>query len=714
MGQFLQTFFEESFEGLQEMEAGLLKLDSGDADPETLHTIFRAAHSIKGGAGTFGLQALAEFTHHMETLLDRLREGEQPVTAEAVAALLASVDCLRGMLQAAHDGGESDPEQAEALEQRLAALVTGAEGRSEDSDAAAAPARTDSPAGAPGDTGGGTGSAGGTGGWRIEFRPEPHLFLTGNDPLMLLETLAELGDLTAECHSDQLPPLAEFDPERCHLHWTLTLRGEVAEETVREVFEWVEEDCELDLHPLPSDRTAEAEASAAPSAAQTESAGPAARGTGGNGAPPPRSDADKGDEEPRRPAAASSSIRVNTDKIDALIDMVGELVITQSMLNQLGEDFSEDKLEQLRDGLGQLERNTRELQENVMRIRMVPISFAYARLPRIVHDLSRKLGKQVDLKLTGEQTELDKTVMEKLIDPLVHLVRNSLDHGIESPEARAVAGKPETGTLAIDAYHKGGYIVIEVSDDGAGISRERLLAKARAGGLLNADEPLSDDQALDLIFHPGLSTAEEATDVSGRGVGMDVVKRNIRQLGGNINVQSTSGEGTRLTIHLPLTLSILDGQLFRVGDQVYIVPLVAIIESLQIEQNRLSRMADRAELYHWREGYLPVLRLRELFNEGGRNEPLANGLMVVVEDDDRRVGLHVDELLGQQQVVIKSLEANFRRVTGFAGATILGDGTVALILDVAGLVELAQANRQPADAAAMRAATESAYGEQSE
>ncbi|WP_121442721.1 chemotaxis protein CheA [Alkalispirillum mobile] len=728
MGQFLQTFFEESFEGLQEMEAGLLALDSGDPDTETLHTIFRAAHSIKGGAGTFGLQALAGFTHHMETLLDRLREGRQAVTPEAVNLLLESVDCLRGMLEAAQDGGEADPEQAVALEKRLAALV--AEGNdpspvpdapeSEESQASQA---VDSPA---------------PGGWRIGFRPEPHLFMTGNDPLRLVEELAELGEVTAECDSGQLPAFGDLDPEQCHLSWTLTLQGGADEDAVREVFEWVEDDCELTISPLAPegaedeppaaegspDAPEESTAAAAPdvddegdeaadAAVVSEAPAPSSAGHGDNGNQPPAPGAGGGNGQPRKPAAASS-IRVNTDKIDALIDMVGELVITQSMLNQLGEDFSEDKLEQLRDGLGQLERNTRELQENVMRIRMVPISFAYARLPRIVHDLSDKLGKQVELKLEGEQTELDKTVMEKLIDPLVHLVRNSLDHGIEPPAQRRELGKPETGTLEIEAYHKGGYIVIEINDDGAGISRDKLLAKARAAGLLQAGEELPDEQVLDLIFHPGLSTAEEATDVSGRGVGMDVVKRNIRQLGGNINLRSQPGEGTQLTIHLPLTLSILDGQLFRVGGQVYIVPLVSIIESLQIQREKLSRVAGKAELYHWREGHLPVLRLRELFNEPDPGGELANGLMVVVEDDDRRVGLHVDELLGQQQVVIKSLEANYQRVTGFAGATILGDGTVALILDIAGLVDLAQAQRKPADAAAMRVATEEAHGEQTQ
>lgn len=665
MGQFMETFFDESFEGLDVMEAGLLALRPGEADVETLHNVFRSAHSIKGGAGTFGLTAVSEFTHHAETLLDRLREGYQPVTAEAINALLNAVDALRNSLQALRAGEEPDAALLAEAQQRLEAEL----GTDE------APATGDGPTG---ETGADAGAA--VAGWRIRFEPEPHLFATGNDPARLFRELANLGELEVACDTSELPPLPDLDPESCYLAWDLTLTGDVPEAEVREVFEFVEDDAGLELEPI---------ASAAEEAGGEAAGGPA--------------DGDGGDAPARQGGGAGgggkgssgSSIRVDTEKIDTLIDMVGELVITQSMLSQIGKEFSEERLEELQDGLAQLERNTRELQENVMRIRMVPISFAYSRLPRIVHDASRNLGKEVDFRMEGDQTELDKTVMEKIIDPLVHIVRNSVDHGIEAPAERRAAGKPEQGTITIDAYHKGGNILIEIRDDGGGISRDKLIGKAQAAGLLDGDgSDLTDEQVFDYIFHPGLSTHDEATEYSGRGVGMDVVKRNVRSLGGHITVRSTAGEGTTMVISLPLTLSILDGQLFRVGDQTYIVPLVSVIESLQVAGDKVSGVAGRAELYHWREGYVPVLRLHDYFNVTPDRTELAGGLMVVVEEEERQLGLFVDDLLDQQQVVIKSLEANYLQVPGIAGATILGDGTVALILDVAGLAEMSRGGQR--------------------
>ena len=681
MNQFLQTFFEESFEGLDHMENGLLDMTAGEADTEQLNTIFRAAHSIKGGAGTFGLKSVTDLTHHTETLLDRMREGDFPVTNEAINLLLQAVDVLRSLLETERDGGEADMDKAQSVTQQLAELVEGDTSTAGGDPEPQSNATPDGNSPSSGDTSSG-------GGWQIEFAPHSHLFMTGNDPLRLLEELAELGELHSQSHTENLPSLPDLDPEQCVLSWTLFLYGDVSRQDIEEVFEWVEDDCDLSITPLEAPAADDASIPAQPAAEQDESGSTVTSSEAGNA-----EQTEAG--EKKKPAAqgqsggGGSSIRVNTDKIDNLIDMVGELVITQSMLNELGEDFSMEKIEQLRDGLAQLERNTRELQENVMRIRMVPISFAYSRLPRMVHDLTSQLGKQVDLQLNGEETELDKTVMEKIIDPLVHLVRNAMDHGIEPPEKREELGKPETGTLEINAYHKGGYIVIEINDDGAGISRDRLLRKARDARLVENGAELSDEQVFDFIFHPGLSTHDEATDISGRGVGMDVVKRNIKALSGNITVQSTPGQGTRFAIHLPLTLSILDGQLFRVGDQVYVVPLISIMESLQMQPEKINRMAGSSELYHWREDYIPIIRLRELFGEPGGGE-LQNQLMVVVEEDDRYVGMHVDELMGQQQVVIKSLKSNYRPVPGFAGATILGDGTVALILDIAGLMDLAQ------------------------
>ena len=372
--------------------------------------------------------------------------------------------------------------------------------------------------------------------------------------------------------------------------------------------------------------------------------------------------------------------------------MVGELVITQSMLSQFGTEdtLDQDHFEKLKDGLALLERNTRELQENVLQIRMLPISFAFNRFPRLVRDLSHKLDKKIELKLSGESTELDKTVMEKIGDPLVHLVRNSLDHGIEMPDARLAAGKPETGTLHLNAFHEGGNIVIEISDDGAGLNKEKILQKARENGVIGEDEILPDDKVNELIFMPGFSTAKEVSDVSGRGVGMDVVRRNIKDLGGVVEVQSEEGVGSVFRIRLPLTLAILDGQLIQVGNQIYIIPLVSIIESLQVDEINVNEIPGKGELYRLRDEYIPILRLHEIFNIHQHKSGLREGLLVVIESEGYKAGLFVDGLLAQQQVVIKSLETNYTKVDGISGATILGDGTVAMILDIAGTLNLSK------------------------
>jgi two-component system chemotaxis sensor kinase CheA len=373
--------------------------------------------------------------------------------------------------------------------------------------------------------------------------------------------------------------------------------------------------------------------------------------------------------------------------------MVGELVITQSMLSQLGEDFDMSKLERLCDGLEELERNSRDLQENIMRIRMQPISFAFNRFPRVVHDLSQKLGKKIRLELVGEETEMDKTVMEKINDPLVHLVRNCLDHGLETPEERIAAGKDDEGYVRLKAFHQGGNIVVEVSDDGRGLSREKILNKAIEKGLVRETDVLTDEAVFMLLFEAGFSTAEQLSDISGRGVGLDVVRRNIESLGGGVEVQSVFGEGSTFTIRLPLTLAVLDGQLFRIGGDTYVLPLASIVESLQIQQEALGGVAGDAEVYRLRDKYIPIVRLSDVFSTGEHLEDLENALLIVVEWGEKHIGLLVDELLGQQQVVIKSLETNYERVKGISGATILGDGTVSLILDISGLVEISYSIR---------------------
>jgi len=667
VSQFHQIFFEESFEGLETMESALLELGQGSEDPELIHLIFRAAHSIKGGSGTFGFTAVSNFTHVMETLLDEMREGGREVSAAAMNLLLESVDVLRDMLEAARDGGDFDADRAGATQARLEAMLGGTVVAAPQTVADAAPASADS-------------------GWRIEFSPYPDLLKTGNDPVRMFRELAELGSLDVEVHTGKVPQFAEFDPEECFLAWTLTLRGDVALDQINEIFEWVDGDCDLSIEALAGPAAETLPAPPVPEEADVSEA--VLREA------PPADDRRVGDRrqaDRRSASGADSSIRVSIKKIDELINMVGELVITQSMLGQVGselEEFDPGKLEKLRDGLSQLERNTRELQESVMQIRMLPISFSFNRFPRLVHDLSAKLGKKVELKISGEGTELDKTVMEKIGDPLVHLVRNSLDHGIEAPDVRAAKGKPETGVVHLNAYHQGGNIVIEISDDGGGLPADKILAKAQQRGLVAEGETLSREKILELIFEPGFSTAEEVSDVSGRGVGMDVVRRNIKDLGGTIEVRSEPDRGSTFVIRLPLTLAILDGQLLSVGAETFIMPLVSIVESLQLDAAMVSSVAGSAEMYRLREDYVPIVRLYELFDIKPDATRLQDSLLVVVEYDGHKIGLLVDELLGQQQVVIKSLETNFKRVEGLSGATILGDGTVALILDVGGLITM--------------------------
>ena len=697
--KFHQTFFEESLEGLELMESGLLELEVGADNNEAINQIFRAAHSIKGGAGTFGFTAVTEFTHLLETILDRRRSGQAEVTQEAVDVLLESIDVLRDMLSATRDGGELDAAEVVDVQARLQALVDADTAPSSAVDAETTGAHDDNVDDDTGATGAGdgAGSDAALGTWRITFKPQAHLFRTGNDPVRILGELAELGAYAVEADTSALPAVADLDVESCYTAWTIELEGPTDQSAIEQVFEWVEDDAEITITRLDTPaapatpHTAEADAEAAtsgPDEAATD-AGTTTRSAEPTAPAAAPAEAERRSGADRRQAEAghggsttSTSIRVDIEKIDTLINMVGELVITQSMLQELAQGHAID-LEKLREGLADLERNTRELQGSVMQIRMLPISFSFNRLPRLVRDLSGKLGKKVELKIHGETTELDKTVMEKIGDPLVHLIRNALDHGLETPEVRVANGKPETGRITLDAYHEGGNIVIEIADDGAGLNTQRILAKARERGLVGEDDQLTERQIHDLIFHPGFSTAEAISDISGRGVGMDVVKRNIMDLGGVIEVHSVAGKGSRFRIRLPLTLAILDGQVVRVRDQVFIVPLVSIVESILFDPTLTSSLARGAGVYRHREAAIPVIDLSESFGippaaEAGATPPL----LVVVEAEGTRAGILVDDLLAQQQIVIKSLKTNFRAVPGLSGATILGDGTVAMILDV--------------------------------
>ncbi len=677
MEQFRQTYLEESFEGLDVMEQGLLELPIGDPDLEEINTIFRAAHSIKGGSGTFGFNEIAGFTHVLETLLDELREGKRQVTQEAVDVMLQAVDTLRQMLTNLQNHEPIDEAQKNEVQAKLEAILNNGDVSQE----AASEASTESQA---------SSEPAGASQWKIQVIPDEDLLQTGNEPLRIFRELGQLGELEVQGDDSKLN-VDTYQPENLYLKWDLTLKGEVEEDAIREVFEWIDGDgATIKLEKVSTGNNAQATSQPA-SEAKPETPKPAQETKPQATAKPAAKPAAKAGADAATQKKTEGSIRVNLSKIDQLVNLVGELVITQSMLSQFGEQAennqdSDDWINKMKEGLTHLERHTRELQEAVMNIRMLPVSFAFNRMPRIVHDVSHKLGKKIELITEGENTELDKTMLEQLTDPLVHIVRNSIDHGIEMPEERLKKGKPETGRVWLSAYHQGGNIVIEIRDDGAGLNREKILNKAIEKGLIEPDAQLTDNEIYELLFLPGFSTADQVTDISGRGVGMDVVRRNIRALGGTVTVDSTPGEGSVFSIHLPLTLAILDGQLADVAGEVFVFPIVSIIESIQIDESRMKEIAGGSELYKLRDEYIPVIRLVDLFDLPAK-EDNKNGLLVVVESAGHRAGILVDDLMGQQQVVIKSLETNFIKIPGIAGATILGDGTVSLIVDVGEVVE---------------------------
>jgi two-component system, chemotaxis family, sensor kinase CheA len=730
LSQFHAVFFEESFEGLELMEAALLDLDVDNPDSEQINAIFRAAHSIKGGSGTFGFVQVSEFTHILETLLDKVRDGGHAIDADGIELFLQSVDCLRGLLEALQAEQEPDLQRANQLTGVFQAVLDGATYADSSSQVNTNP---------PQDKGinevlepelpvipeaENLGAVRQQIGFKIDFKPDTDMLKGGNDPVRMLRELATLGEIKTTLDASELPPLESLVADNCYVSWHIELMTSCKIDDVEEVFEWVEDECELSITPIMADapntsnsQSEDAQSNSNLQATDTKGerlvmpSGPLpsldklqlpspAVPKSSEVVHPIESSVQEAIKTPveAKPAKAkpvkveSSSIRVGIDKVDSLINLVGELVITQSMLGQMGsasDSINEENISHLREGLVQLEQNTRELQDSVMRIRMLPISFTFNRLPRMVRDISLQLGKQVQLELSGENTELDKTVMEKISDPMVHLIRNALDHGIEMPEVRKAAGKPELGTIALNAFHQGGSIVIEMRDDGGGIDTERLLAKARGNGLVGESELLTQDQKLELLFAPGLSTSEQVSDLSGRGVGMDVVRRNIQELNGSVEVSTEIGKGSKFRIRLPLTLAILDGQLVTVADQTYIFPLVSISESLQIDGARVNNLAGGSDVYSLREEYIPILRLDRLFGLRQGDAVLDGSLLVVIESEGQKIGVVVDELLAQQQVVIKSLEDNYIRVLGVSGATILGDGNVAMILDAVGLSSLA-------------------------
>lgn len=688
--QFHQVFFEESLEGLDVMEQTLLTVSTQGADDESINTIFRAAHSIKGGSGTFGFIEITDFTHAMETLLDEVREGERKLCENLIELLLKSSDCLRQMINDLQQQKVSENALMPELLQSFNSLLAG-------DDSNASKAAELSPAVAVDENDENEPATEKR--WHIEFIPDPQILTTGNEPLRIFRELELCGDVTVSSNTSRLPDFYHLNPDECYTSWEIDITTCADKEELAEIFDWVINECKLTISENNQKLDDEGKGAdsvdkiSSPSAPHNPSKKPSA-----DQAPTitavgsPSTDSNKADENT---APTSTSIRVGIDKVDSLINLVGELVITQSMLSELGNDFDMSKVERLSNGLEQLLQNTKELQESVMRIRMLPISFAFNRFPRMIRDLSAKTGKKVELIIQGEQTELDKTVMEQIGDPMVHLVRNAIDHGIEPAEQRLQCGKTEQGCISLDAYHQGGSIIIEVRDDGRGIDREIIIGKAIEKNLVSPDNSrdMSDEQVFDLIFEPGFSTADTVSDISGRGVGMDVVKRNIKSLGGRINIESEVGKGSVFRIQLPLTLAILDGQLIRIEQEIYVVPLISIVESLQIKSKLVKRVAGNKVLYQLRDDNVPIVALHELFNidtttDTGTKD-IENALLVVVEVEGEKIGLLVDELLAQQQVVIKSLQDNYQQIPGISGATILGDGSVAMILDTAGLFEFA-------------------------
>jgi two-component system chemotaxis sensor kinase CheA len=662
VSDFYQTFFAEADELLADMERHLLELDCTCPDKEMMNAIFRAAHSIKGGAGTFGFSVLQETTHLMENLLDDARCGELPLNSDIINLFLESKDIMQEQLDAYKSSQEPDQESfryiCDALRQIALEAKAHKEGGTALAPAAAVPAQAEPAADAE------------------KAQPLLKITLSGlkeSEGKVLLEELENLGDLEGhELSGDKV---------------VAQLRTTTSRDDIFAVLCFVLEPEQIEI--------AEAAAPAAPAVVESgETALPTVMEKATEvSVQPTKTAVSRPKPAARTPSTeASSSIRVAVEKVDQIINQVGELIITQAMLSQLSGTLDPAVHDTLISTIGQMSRNARDLQESVMSIRMMPMEYVFSRFPRLVHDLAGKLNKEVELTLKGGSAELDKSLIERIIDPLTHLVRNSLDHGIEPADIRRAKGKPEKGNLILSAEHHGGNIVIEVIDDGAGLNRERILARAKSQGMALSDN-MSDEEVWMLIFAAGFSTAEKVTDVSGRGVGMDVVRRNIQEMGGHVEIKSEQDKGSTIRIILPLTLAILDGMSVKVGDEIYVLPLSTVMESLKPSKNELYRMAGNELMLQVRGEYMPLIELYQIFDINSDALEASEGVAVILQSAGNRYALLVDQLIGQHQVVVKNLELNYRKVPGISAATILGDGSVALILDVAALVSLCKNKR---------------------
>lgn len=706
MAQFKATFFEECAELTADLEQRLTDLEDGDQDPETINAVFRAVHSIKAGGGAFQFTDLVNFTQKYEAVLDDLRSDRLELGADIIELLIRAADIQADLIAAAQTDEPVGEGYGQDVIDRFDELLGGDHSN-------AATKATQASASVSATVVQTTSSIPATGGddeganvFRIRFQPHADLFRHANEPLLLIRELKDLGELDVYVEHVQLPMLSTLDPESSYFHWEMVLRTEADKDAVAEVFEFVEDDCDLVIlnEAVEHDKaeegvdygmfidltTGEQVADTSdPSAVPVESTAVIEAKTSlvpqpqvaKQAVPTPQAG-------PKSSHIKATSIRVDLDRVDKLVNMVGELVITQSMLAQHLSNSEFDRNQQIMNGFEELSMHTRELQENVMAIRMQPVKSVFARMRRLVRDLGPKLGKKVKLVTRGEDTEVDKTVIEELVDPLTHMIRNSLDHGLEQPDERAANGKGPEGTIVLSAEHRGGRIIIEIIDDGRGINRPKVLSKAKEKGIIDANATLTDEEIDNLIFAPGFSTADEVSDVSGRGVGMDVVRQNITSLGGRITVTSAPGKGTTTSLLLPLTLAVLDGMIVQVGDEHYVIPINNILESIRPTRQNVHKLMSGATVLKVRGNYIRLVSLARIFGVPDAVTDPCEGLVVLAETDTGQpIGLMVDSLLGQRQVVMKSLESNYSAIDGISAATILGNGKVCLIVDVEGLSE---------------------------
>ena len=707
------TFFQECDELLAELESKLLLLEQGQTDSETINAVFRAVHSVKGGAGAFGLDALVRFAHVFETLMDELRAGRKPCDAATIRTLLRASDVLADHIQAAQglvppvDEGRSGALVVEMETLTHGGAAPAADLLDDEDDFGFTPLAFDLAGDLPD-------LAEPAAGWRITFKPLGRMYASANETGLLLRELARLGPTHVMLDEGDLPPLDALAVDENHLTWTIQLDAPVDEASVREVFDFVEADCELTIEPLGQAAPAAFDdeptaVAAAPDELDIAALLARASAPAPDAAPPPEPAPEPAPEAPPIPAAAPApstpptataaapvTIRVDLERVDRLINAVGELVIQQAMLSQRVLESGLARSSGVALGLEDLELLTREIQDSVMAIRAQPVKSVFQRMPRLVREVADMTGKSVRLVTAGEETEVDKTVVERLAEPITHMLRNAIDHGLETPEERLAAGKPAEGTVRLAALHRSGRIVIEIADDGKGINRERVRQIATDKGLIAPDAMLSDDQVDNLIFLPGFSTASVVSDISGRGVGMDVVKRSIQALGGRISISSVPGKGSTFTLSLPLTLAVLDGMVVAAAGQTLIAPLPAIVESLIPQQGDIHHVGGADPVIRFRDAFAPLIDVAWTMGFSEAPSDPTQGVAVVVETESgQRAALLFDAIQGQRQVVIKSLESNYRQVEGVAAATILGDGRVALILDVDTLVALRRAVPRP-------------------